>query len=267
MRDHRDAKVMAHTLREALTAKEVAISHSESLELVSRMLGVADWNTLSALIQADRQPSESGSAGHPAIPVRDIVPFPMMNFPLFVARGGTLRAIDAAFSGNREVVLAIQTDPGTEEPGIDNLYPIAVIANLLEIERLPDGATFKGRQLPDGSVKILVMVHRRVVLRRFTEKSGAFWAQIEDVCEGPIPSAPGLIQHATERFEIFAAANDVKAAPQILAGLGQIRDPGRIADAIAPQLMLPINEKQRILATIDPVARLEAVIANLGKNA
>ena len=51
MRDFRDAKSMAQTLRESLTAKAVTISHSESLELVSKMLGVADWNTLSALLR------------------------------------------------------------------------------------------------------------------------------------------------------------------------------------------------------------------------
>ena len=57
MRDFRDAKTMAQTLRETLTAKALTISHSESLELVSKMLGVADWNTLSALLQVQRRES------------------------------------------------------------------------------------------------------------------------------------------------------------------------------------------------------------------
>ena len=55
MRDFRDAKAMAQTLRESLTTKAINVSHSESLELVSKMLGVSDWNTLSALLQADRR--------------------------------------------------------------------------------------------------------------------------------------------------------------------------------------------------------------------
>jgi len=55
MRDFRDAKAMAQTLRASLTAKTVTVSHSESLELVSKMFGVADWNTLSAQIQAGRE--------------------------------------------------------------------------------------------------------------------------------------------------------------------------------------------------------------------
>ena len=78
MRDFRDAKTMAQTLRETLTTKAVIISHSESLEMVSRMLGVADWNTLSAMLQSTRRdtaapagkrPREANS--YPAIPLRD----------------------------------------------------------------------------------------------------------------------------------------------------------------------------------------------------
>ncbi|TIM72009.1 MAG: endopeptidase La, partial [Mesorhizobium sp.] len=52
MRDFRDAKAMAQTLSEALSAKSVSLSHSESLELIARVLGLRDWNVLAARIQA-----------------------------------------------------------------------------------------------------------------------------------------------------------------------------------------------------------------------
>ena len=74
MRDFRDAKAMAQTLRDSLTTKAVTISHSESLELVSRVLGISDWNTLSALLQADRHETGTsipkrgaGAISYPAI--------------------------------------------------------------------------------------------------------------------------------------------------------------------------------------------------------
>jgi hypothetical protein len=57
MRDFRDAKAMAQTLREALNAKSVSITHSESLELVAKILGFQDWNVLAARIQSDGPPS------------------------------------------------------------------------------------------------------------------------------------------------------------------------------------------------------------------
>lgn len=60
MRDFRDAKAMAQTLRDAFTAKGVSLTHSESLELVARTLGLHDWNELAARIQAERKPPDAG---------------------------------------------------------------------------------------------------------------------------------------------------------------------------------------------------------------
>jgi hypothetical protein len=59
MRDFRDAKAMAQTLREALNAKSVS-THSDSLELIAKILGFQDWNVLAARIQAERQPFATG---------------------------------------------------------------------------------------------------------------------------------------------------------------------------------------------------------------
>ena len=56
MRDFRDAKAMAHTLREVLNTKSVPITHTESLELVAKILGFQDWNVLAARIQSDVPP-------------------------------------------------------------------------------------------------------------------------------------------------------------------------------------------------------------------
>ncbi len=125
MRDFRDAKAMAQSLRESLTTKAIDISHSESLELVSKMLGVADWNTLSALLQADRrEPAmpvaqrQAGTASYPAIPIRDLVPFPTATYPLFVGREKTMQALNQAFERQREVVLAIQRSPASTSPDL-----------------------------------------------------------------------------------------------------------------------------------------------------
>ena len=114
MRDYRDAKAMAQTLRESLTNRTVTISHSESLELVSRMLGVADWNTLAALLQTDRRPvvgrpaarERLEAARYPSLPLRDFVPFPGAVFPLYIGREKSKAALDQAFKSGREVVLA-----------------------------------------------------------------------------------------------------------------------------------------------------------------
>jgi ATP-dependent Lon protease len=254
MRDFRDAKTMAQTLRDTLTAKAVTISHSESLELVSKILGVADWNTLSALLHADRREIASpaakplaGTLSYPAIPLRDLVPFPTVIFPLFIGRAKTMHALDHAFERQREVVLVVQKESAVDEPGFDDLYEVGVLARLLQLERLTD-----------GTLKVLVQAHRRVMICRFVGETGAYQAEIADISEGPIPDAPELIQRAVKRFESYAAAHDIRI-PQIWPPLDQTRDPGRVADIIASYMALPVRNKQNLLATLDPVARLESI--------
>ena len=259
MRDFRDAKSMAQTLRESLSTKAVTISHSESLELVSRMLGVADWNTLSALLQTERRegelpvaPRKATNSSYPVIPIRDLVPFPANTFPLFVGRVRTMQALDQAFERECEVVLAVQRDPGTDQPGFDDVYEIGVLAQLLELERLGD-----------GTLKALVQARRRVAIHRFVGESGAFEAEITDVGEGPIADAPDLVQQAVKHFKAYTAAHEIRI-PQIWPLLDQTRDPGRVADIIAARMKLPLNEKQNLLTIVDPAARLERVDALMG---
>lgn len=254
MRDFRDAKTMAQTLRDTLTTKAVTISHSESLELVSKMLGVADWNTLSALLHAERREIGSpvakplsGTLSYPAIPLRDLVPFPTVIFPLFIGRAKTMHALDHAFERQREVVLVVQRESALDEPGFDDLYEIGVLARLLELEHLSD-----------GTLKVLAHAHRRVVICRFVGETGAYQAEIADISEGPIPEAPELVQRAVKRFESYAAAREIKI-PEIFPPLDKTRDPGRVADIIASYVALPIRDKQRLLATLDPVVRLESI--------
>jgi len=220
---------------------------------VSKMLGVADWNTLSAMLQTDRSgrtpvpKSQTGTVSYPAIPIRDLVPFPVATYPLFVGRDRTRQAINRAFEGQREIVLAIQRDSGADEPGFRDVYEIGVLAQLLQIERLDN-----------GTLKVMAQGRRRVTIRRFVVESGAFEADVEEVSEGPIIDAPELIQSAVRGFESYAVPREIRVS-QIWPPLDQTRDPGRVADIICSFLPLPIADKQQLLATLDPVARLKQV--------
>lgn len=257
MRDFRDAKAMAQTLRDSLTGKAVTISHSESLELVSKMLGAGDWNTLSALIHASRQEAVTAAQqaerapSYPAMPLRDLVPFPTAIYPLFVGRQKTMQALDRAFHQQREMVLAVQKDSAVDEPGLDDVYEVGVLAGLIELE-----------PLSDGTLKVLTQIYRRVAIRRFLAETGTYVAEIADLSEGPIPAAPELIRSALQRFDAYAASQDM-GVPQTRPPLDQIRDPGRVADIISTHIKLPLRDKQGLLATLDPVARLEKVHALL----
>jgi Glyoxalase superfamily protein/Clp amino terminal domain, pathogenicity island component len=81
MRDFRDAKAMAHTLRAALAAKDLKITTSQSLELIAKAFGAADWNTLSAAIRADT-PAPRANASPPSSPTTERVPEPRFSATL-----------------------------------------------------------------------------------------------------------------------------------------------------------------------------------------
>jgi ATP-dependent Lon protease len=108
---------------------------------------------------------------------------PTAIFPLFVGRVKTMQALDQAFERECEVVLAVQRDPGTDEPGFDDVYEIGVLAQSLELDRLGD-----------GTLKVQVQAKKRVAIRRFVGESGAFEAEVTDVSEGPIADVPDLEQ-------------------------------------------------------------------------
>jgi ATP-dependent Lon protease len=263
---------MAQTLRETLTGRSVTISHAESLELVAKMLGVQDWNTLSALLKTPQPPQPTAKppqhpTRYPAIPVRDFVPFPGMEFPLYIGREKTMLALDRAFSELREIVVAAQQDPSQEEPDFTNIYKTGVLATVLDIQRLPDGHTFKGKQF-NNVTKVLLQAQRRVTIHNFTANEGAFHAEITNISEGKIPEAPELVKEACERFATYQPAAEIdlhrsSAIEQARLRLKKIQNPGRVADIIATHSHLPIRVKQSLLETLDPIARLQQVITIL----
>jgi hypothetical protein len=113
MRDFRDAKAMAHSLREALAAKDLRITNSESLELISRAFGTPDWNTLSAAIQTET--SVQATSASPAPPQGRAWPIAV---PYAKELAGTLQSAkaDAKRRGHHfltleHVLLALLDDP------------------------------------------------------------------------------------------------------------------------------------------------------------
>ncbi|MCA3567233.1 LON peptidase substrate-binding domain-containing protein [Bradyrhizobium sp.] len=267
MRDFRDAKAMARTLRASLTAKTVSISHGESLELVSRMLGVADWNTLSAEIQASRDGSLAAAtthateAGrHPAMPIRDFVPFPGEIAPLYTRSTKAIQALARAFQGARPIVVAIQRSADIDEPGLGDIYDVGVLGSVLTLD-----------QLADGRWKALTQIHRRTMIKDFVGEADSYVAEVDDLDEQPAPDVPYLILSIKAYFMAHSFRDAIKRGyprePQIKPPFERVRDAGRLADMIASHIELSIPYKQALLATLDPVRRLERVGAFLQGNA
>lgn len=268
MRDFRDAKAMAHSLREAIAVKQITLGHSESLEIVSKMLGLTDWNTLSALINTGRRgstgeiPAEEAGAILPAFPIKDLVPFPNTQLPLWIKRPRTVQALDQAFSNRRKLVLVAQRNRDVQEPRDGDVYDVGVIAHVLDVGAPSAEAIARGPAI-EGTTQVLLQTQGRAAIRSFSGHSGRYEAHVEPIDEGAIQSAPDLIEEAAARFEAYVAAKDI-SVPQMWPPLRQLHDPGRVADIIAQRLPLPLQDKQGVLGTLDPIIRLQNIIAQMG---
>ncbi|HAJ04745.1 MAG TPA: endopeptidase La, partial [Brevundimonas sp.] len=187
----------------------------------------------------------------PVLPLRDIVVFPHMVVPLFVGREKSVRALDEIMKGEKQILLATQKNSVDDDPGPDAIYSIGVLANVLQLLKLPD-----------GTVKVLVEGKGRARLVRFTDQADYFEAEAEDIVdESTDPArAEALSRAVVEQFESYVKLNK-KVPPEALTSIPQITDASKLADSVAAHLSVKIADKQTLLETIDVPARLEGVYA------
>ncbi|OEC93377.1 LON peptidase substrate-binding domain-containing protein [Rhizobium sp. YK2] len=261
MRDFRDAKAIAKTLREALHAKSVTLTNSESQELVARILGFRDWNVLAARIQAAQLHSTSiqpdtafpAEADIPIIPMRDMVLFPHMISRIFVAREKTRQAVEHALAGDRRVVVVTQRRVADDLPGtLDALYPVGVLANVVDRQTQVDGA-----------LKVTVCGLQRIGIARISD--GDFLAaEVTPIGEqgGQSKEAATLSKAVLDAYQIYAEVDFSALPPGSKArfSLPSIGDPSLLADTVAPLLSTGIEQKQQLLETSDVVNRLKRLI-------
>src|SRR5690606_29554001 len=133
-----------------------------------------------------------------------------------------------------------------DDPTADAIYPIGVLATVLQLLKLPD-----------GTVKVLVEGKSRARLTRFTDREDYYEAEaveIEDVAGDPSQSE-ALLRAVIEQFENYVKLNK-KVPPEALSAIPQINDPSKLADSVAAHLSVKIADKQALLETVVIPARL-----------
>lgn len=198
----------------------------------------------------DNQPVEVPQT-LPMLPVRDIVVFPYMIIPLFVGRESSIRSVEDALSKNRLIFLASQKDIAEENPTPDTIYKVGTVAKIMRM-----------RKLSDGRVKILIQGEAKAQITSFTKTSGSYEVAIEKIEEQTSIAAPteveALVRTAKESIEKIIALGKA-LSPDILLVLDDVNDPGRIADLIASNLGIKVQEAQKVLETTDAKDRLSLV--------
>nr|WP_321509312.1 endopeptidase La [uncultured Celeribacter sp.] len=186
---------------------------------------------------------------YPVLPLRDIVVFPHMVVPLFVGREKSVKALEEVMAQDKQILLAAQMDPSVDDPDVDGIFRVGVLANVLQLLKLPD-----------GTVKVLVEGETRVRLTEFHDNEAFFEAQIEPLEEtsGEQTAIAALLRSVREEFEHYAKVK--KNVPEeALAAVAETRDPAKLADLVAGHLGVEVDQKQKLLETLSVDERLEAV--------
>ncbi len=193
----------------------------------------------------------------PMLPVRDTVIFPYMILPLFVGRESSIKAVDEALSKDRMIFLATQKVATDDNPTPESIYNVGTAAMVMKMLKLPD-----------GRVKILVQGLAKGIIKEYVQEKPMFAVRIQRVTETPVPEitleTEALIRSVKEQSEKVLTLKGI-LSPDVLAILDQIEEPGRLADLVASNLKLKIEEAQKILEIFSPLQRLKRVNEYLSK--
>lgn len=187
----------------------------------------------------------------PLLPVRDVVIFTDMLLPLFVGREKSVRAVEAAVSKDRFLFVVTQKDPGVETPKAADIFSVGTVSRILRILKLPD-----------GRVKALVQGLAKARIVRFTQKRSFFRVHVEILDEPEIESpnleVEALMRNVREYSEKILALRG-EMSTDVGNILESIDDPGKLADLVASNMRLKIEEAQQVIELVDPAARLHKV--------
>jgi ATP-dependent Lon protease len=173
----------------------------------------------------------------PVLPLRDVIVFPFMIFPVLVGRESSLRAVNASLERNKFIFLAAQKNSVTEEPGSDDIYQEGTIAKIIQIIKLPNGLM---KILVDGVVQ--GTVGRFIPNDKFLEAEVAI--AVEPVAMDSELDA--LLRHTSSLFAEYVHLNR-NVPSEVLVAFENTKDPQRRVFYIASNILQHVDVKQKIL--------------------
>lgn len=189
----------------------------------------------------------------PVLPLRDVVVYPHMVIPLFVGRGKSIKALEAAMIDKKQIFLVAQRKSANDDPTPEDIYEVGTVSSVLQLLKLPD-----------GTVKVLVEGEQRARVKEFHQEKEYLEASLESIADTnetlKEPEVGILMRSLLSQFEQYIKLNK-KIPPEVLSPLTGIEEPGRLADTISAHLTLKVDDKQELLETVDVGTRLERLMA------
>src|SRR6267378_2612584 len=184
----------------------------------------------------------------PLVPLRDMVVFPSMMAPFVVGRKASILALEATLATTeKKIFLATQKDPKIDDPSIGEIYPIGVVATVVQ-----------NLKLPNQNVKVMVEGLTRAEILSTEENDGYTTVIVREI-NTKITLTPEIAQYMqklVEIFEQYAKMSHHLAFEGVMSTL-KLDDPDRFADTLASHILITTSEKQQLLETISPYERLQ----------
>ena len=186
----------------------------------------------------------------PVLPLRDVVIFPSMIFPVLVGRDSSLKAVNDALEHNKYLFLAAQKNPLTEEPGKSDIYWDGTVAKIIQILKLPNGL-----------MKILVDGVVQASIAKFVTNTKYLEASIK-LHDQPVlldSELDALLRHTSALFAEYVHLNR-NVPSEVLVAFENTRDPRRKLFYIASNILQNVEVKQKILELTGIREQLHEVI-------
>ena len=187
----------------------------------------------------------------PLLPLRDVVVFPHMVVPLFVGRDRSIKALESAMKVDKIIFLASQRDAQQTNPDQEDIFEIGTIGQIIQMLKLPD-----------NTIKVFVEGKQRGRIRRFFENDRFFNVEVEplddQIGEREV-EMQALVRGLKSVFENYLSHNK-KLPQEFVTAVRSTEDASRLADTIAGQLNLKIEDRQDLLNRLSLRDRIERLL-------
>jgi ATP-dependent Lon protease len=187
----------------------------------------------------------------PLLPLRDIVVFPHMVIPLFVGRDRSIEALEAAMKADKKIFLASQKNAQQTSPKQEDIFEIGTIGQIIQMLKLPD-----------NTIKVFVEGRRRARIKAYMENESFFSVELEELAEAGLEretETHALVRGLKAVLENYLTYNK-KLPQEFVSNVRALTDPSRLADTIAGQLNLKLEDKQTLLDCVSVKERIEKLL-------
>ncbi|MGH8003977.1 MAG: endopeptidase La [Limisphaerales bacterium] len=195
----------------------------------------------------------------PVLPLRDVVVFPGMSYPLLIGRASSLEAVNEARKTNQQIFLCAQKKSEVDAPQPQDLYTVGTIARIQDVTPLPNGTqkvVVEGLARAEAAFDLPAMA---AVQTRLKKHFSARLSLLKPEEVSNPNELEALTRSASSAFQEYVRLNR-RMPEEILLYLNNITDPQRLADTFSAHILQKVEIRQKLLESPSAAAQLRSLL-------